>query len=158
MHNHPLCIRNLLTSCLLLHISRPISSAKPSTLYQKSPDFLSRTSHLPAYILCTTIHSVSEVSWLLVSYSISPCLYLAHNHPLCIRSLLTSSLLLYKLQLWRFLIYSPSTSQVKSEETSENVVGALMHLKQQLKEISKWNTPLTSCTVQVLYLQELRSL
>jgi len=52
----------------------------------------------------------------------------------------------------------PSASQVKTEETSGNVVGALVHLNQQLTEISKWNTPLTSCTEQVLYLQELRSL
>jgi len=49
----------------------------------------------------------------------------------------------------------PSASQVKTEETLVNVEGAITHVNQQLKEISKWNTPLISCTVQVLYLQEL---
>jgi hypothetical protein len=54
-----------------------------------------------------------------------------------------------------FMIYrdphysGPSASVVETEENTENT-GPLMALNQQLKMISKWNTPLISFAAQVL--------
>jgi len=53
-----------------------------------------------------------------------------------------------------FVIYpdsqysGPSASLVETEENAENT-GTLMALNQQLKVISKWNTPLISFAAQV---------
>ena len=43
----------------------------------------------------------------------------------------------------------PLASLIGTEETPESIEGALMPLKWELKEISKWNTPLISHTAQV---------
>ena len=46
-------------------------------------------------------------------------------------------------------ISGPSVSVVQTKNIPENIEGHWMPLKQQLKEISKWNTTLISCTAQV---------